>query len=206
MMTKLQNPLVVAVLASVMSALLGVTLVWRAAGPMIAASLIKPAVKELPLIQKERGWDFWTIEIENLSTELKEEKARQAKKSELLDRREARVVAEETELAKVRADIEMLRKEVGTKVVEISSDESKNIRTLAQAYTILTPKAAVAIIRELDDATVVKILSVMKPEVVAAIFEEMSSAAGADGPLAKRVAMLSEKIRVMRSTKTAGAS
>jgi hypothetical protein len=43
----------------------------------------------------------------------------------------------------------------------------------------------------------------MKSDVVAPIFEEMSRAAGADTTLAKRAALLSDRLRLMKSAKTA---
>ena len=55
----------------------------------------------------------------------------------------------------------------------------------------------------MDDVMVVKILSMMKPDVVAPIFEEMSRTIGADGTLARRAALLSDRLRLIRSTKTA---
>ncbi len=154
--------------------------------------------------ERQRGWNFWTIEIDNLANELKGERDRLHKQTEQLDRREAQLAAESQELNKVRAEIEGLRQEIATKVVEINADETKNLRTLAQTYTNLTPKAAVAIIREMDDLMVVKILSMMKPDVVAPIFEEMSRTAGTDGtPMARRAAVLSDRLRLLKSTKTA---
>ena len=115
-----------------------------------------------------------------------------------------RVVAEEKELAKVRADIEHLRREIADKVIEIAADESKNLRALSLTYANLTPRAAVAIFKEMDDATAVKILSLMKAETIGPIFEEMAKTAGADGALARRAAMLSEKLRLMKASKRAG--
>ena len=128
------------------------------------------------------------------------------KQADLLDQRAARLAADQAELAKVRAAIEQMRREIGDRLIEVKADESKNLRTLSQTYGNLTPKAAVAIIKELDDLTVVKILSLMKPDVVAPIFEEMSSSAGPDGPLAKRAATLSEKLRLMKAASATTAS
>jgi hypothetical protein len=60
----------------------------------------------------------------------------------------------------------------------------------------------VAIFKEMDDTTAVKILSLMKADVVGAIFEQMSVTLGSDGaPLARRAALLSEKLRLMKATK-----
>lgn len=203
MIAKLQNPIAAAGLSLVICVALGVGLCWRAAGPLLEAAMATH-VKKTDEEKKAKGWDFWTIEIENLSNELKEERSRLRKQSELLDQRDARIKSEEKELGKIRAEIENMRKEIGDRVIEISADESKNIRALAQTYANLTPRAAVAILKEMDDTTAVKILSLMKADIVGQIFEQMSVTPGTDGtPLARRAAVLSEKLRLMKSTKTA---
>jgi flagellar motility protein MotE (MotC chaperone) len=150
--------------------------------------------------QLAQGWDFWTIEIENLTNELKEEKVRLRKRSDELDQRAARLEVEQQELDKVRNDIEALHRQMEDRITTISADESKNLRSLAQTYSNLTPKAAVAILREMDDGTAIKILSLMKPDVVGPIFEEMATGSPNDNSLARRAAVLSDKLRLMRST------
>ncbi|MBX3738998.1 MAG: hypothetical protein KF715_20055 [Candidatus Didemnitutus sp.] len=201
-MTKLvQNPAVVVILALLSGMAAGLGWFWRAGDAIIAhAAAVRAAATKT---QKAQGWDFWTIEIDNLAAELKGEKERLRKQAEQLDQRAARLSAEQQELDKVRADLERMRKEISDKVVEINTDEAKNLKTLATTYANLTPRAAVAIIKELDDNTAVKILSLMKPDTVSPIFEEMSKTATADGTLARRVAILSEKLRLMKSAKPA---
>lgn len=204
---KFLSPALVAGLAIAMSVGVGVSMTWRTL-ETVAAQAAAAAEAKVPKAtpeQKKKGWDFWTIEMENLSNELKEEKQRLKKHSEQLDERAARVAAEEKELAKLRADVETLRRQMSDKVVEIAADEAKNIKSLAATYTTLTPKAAVAIFKEMDDSTAVKILSVMKPDIVGPIFEEMSKAAAADASMARRAALLSEKLRMMKAAK-AGSS
>ena len=204
MIAKLQNPLTAMTLSLVLSIGLGTALCWRAAAPLIAlaaAARPKPAA-----VKKEKGWDFWTIEVENISTDLKEERALLRKQADQQEQRAARLAAEEKELGKIRADIEGLRQQIADKVIEITADEAKNLRTLSQTYTNLSPRAAVAIFREMDDITAVKILSLMKPDVVGPIFEEMSRTAGTDGPLARRAAVLSEKLRLMKAGKPSSPS
>lgn len=201
MMTKLQNPIFAAGFSLLLSVALGVALCWRATAPLFVTAMAHGSqVKKAPAVEKIKGWDFWTIEIENLSNELKGERERLKKQSDVLDQRTVRLANEEKELAKVRAEIEGMRKEIVGRVTEISADEEKNIRMLAQSYTTLTPKAFVTILREMDDATSVKLLSVMKADKVGAIFEEMSRTESKDGPLSKRAALLSEKMRQMKSS------
>jgi len=202
MIAKFKSPAIVATFAIFFSVLVGVATFWRTAAPLfeLAAKAAAAHVKAPPADLKEKGWDFWTIEIENLSAELKGERDRLRQQQDLLDRRAAQLANESKELAKVRSEIELIRKNITEKIVEISADEEKNIATLAKTYSNLTPKAAVAIIRDLDETTAVKILSIMKADAVSPIFEEMSRTAGGDGgPLSKRVAVLSERMRQVKA-------
>ena len=203
-MSKLAHPLVAAILGLVLGLGSGLFTFWRAAHVALEHAIkLVPHKDAVGTEERERGWNFWTIEIENLANELKGERDRLRKQTEQLDRREAQIAAEGQELNKVRLEVEGLRQEIATKVIEINADEVKNIRGLAQTYTNLSPRAAVAILREMDDIMVVKILATMKPDVVAPIFEEMSKTTGPDGPLAKRAATLSDRLRLLKSLKTA---
>ncbi|MEO6875338.1 MAG: hypothetical protein ABI222_11025 [Opitutaceae bacterium] len=204
MISKLQNPITAMAVSLVLSITLGVALCWRAAGPLLA--LAAAAVpKSVKVEKKEKGWDFWTIEMENLSTDLSEERTRLRKRSDQLDQRASRLDAEQQELAKIRTDIDGLRQEIASKVIAVGADEAKNLRTLSQTYTNLTPRAVVAIFHEMDDVTVVKILSLMKPDVVGPIFEEMTRNA-ADSATIRRAAVLSEKLRLVKAAKPPSSS
>lgn len=197
----LLNPSIVALLGVLSGSAVGLGWFWRAANLLVEHAVATlPAPKEVE--GKSQGWDFWTIEIDGLSSELKEERARLRQQADTLNQRAARLASEQQELAKIRAEIEAMRAEINKKVIEITADESKNLKSLAQTYAGLTPRGAVAILREMDDTTVVKILSLMKSESVGPIFEEMARTAGPDGPLAKRAATLSEKLRLMKATKS----
>lgn len=200
-MTKvLSNPIVVIVLALVTGTVAGLLPLWHAAD-----LIVKQAASERPdpgSEMKAQGWDFWTPEIERLSNELRDEKARLGKVATELDQRAGRLASERKEIDALRAGLEGMRRELMEKVLEISADEAKNVRTLAQTYSSLSPKAVVAIFRELDDEAAVKILSLMKSDVVAPIFEEMAKTAGPDGtPLARRAAQLSDRLRLIRPNK-----
>jgi flagellar motility protein MotE (MotC chaperone) len=199
-MKLLANPILIAVIGILSGTVVGLGTFWRAAGKMVDAAIAaRPAA---PVAEgKEQGWDFWTIEIDGLSSELKDEKARLRQQADALNQRAARLSSEQQELTKVRADIESMRAEINRKVIEITADESKNLKSLSQTYSTLTPKGAVAIFKEMDDTTAVKILSLMKSDIVGPIFEEMARTQGPDGPLAKRAAALSEKLRLMKAAK-----
>jgi flagellar motility protein MotE (MotC chaperone) len=205
MIAKLQNPVAFITASLVVSIAVGVASSYKALSSVLSQVAVAP-VKEAPAELKQKGWDFWTIEIETLATELKEEKARLKKQAEMLEQRSTRLAAEEKEFAKLRAEIEAMRKQISDRFIEITADEMKNIRSLAATYANLTPRAAVAIFREMDDSTAVKILSVMKADIVGPIFEEMSKTSATDTALAKRAALLSEKLRLMKSSKSGSTS
>jgi flagellar motility protein MotE (MotC chaperone) len=203
-MKKLTSPLVAAILGLVLGLGTGLYTFNRAAQVAFDRAVsLTPRKDKLINEERERGWNFWTIEIEELANELKGERERVRKQGEQIDRREAQLASERLELNKVRTELEGIRQEIASKIIEVNADESKNIRNLAKTYGDLPPKAAVAIIRDMDDVTVVKILSVMKSDGVTAIFEEMSHTPSPDGSLSKRAATLTDRLRLVKSTKTA---
>jgi flagellar motility protein MotE (MotC chaperone) len=109
----------------------------------------------------------------------------------------------ELDLEKSKQAIEEARQALLKKIVDITESEMKNLKVLAGTYSSLTPVAAVSVFKEMDDQVAVKILSQMKPEVVAAIFEEMSKtpevSGGKDGKtLSKKVAEWSDKMRALQ--------
>jgi flagellar motility protein MotE (MotC chaperone) len=199
-MTKIASPLTLSILGLLFGVAAGLAWFWLRADKMVALALARPRASAMAS-ERSKGWDFWTVEIDNLASELRDQRARLKKEENDLDLRTARITSDRQELEELRAELNSMHKEISDKVVEIQADEAKNLRMLAQTYTNLTPHAAVAIIRELDDATVVKILSLMKPDVVGPIFEDMAQSAPGTSD-AHRAAVLSEKLRLVRAAKS----
>lgn len=202
-MSKLtSNPLVLIVLGLILGVGTGVVSFKKMAAPLVAQA--RAGHSHASHVEKpEAPWDFWTTEIDNLSNELKDSKLSIKKRDEELTAREARLIAERQELAKQRQDLEAMRSEITTRIGEIQTDEVKNLKSLANLYSNLTPKATLTIFKEMDDVTVVKLLSLMKTDVVSPLFEEMGKQAASDPTLAKKAAALSEKLRLFKSGKTA---
>jgi flagellar motility protein MotE (MotC chaperone) len=194
------TPILIALVGVLLSVGVAAGTSWRTLARRVDTARHERAAQE-PNELKKKGWDFWTVEIENLSGDLKEQMLIMKKRSEELDQRQQRIVADEKQLAKVRSELEAMQKEISDRVIQIKADEEVNLKKLASMYANLTPKAVVAIIREMDDTTAVKILSLMKPDVVGPIFEQMTTmSAGADNPLARRAAILTEKLRLMKAS------
>lgn len=209
MIAKIASPSSALVLALLLAIAAGPAWFFvKTAAPLAAAVAARRAQQqtaaEAVTERKAQGWDFWTLEMESLANELKDEKAQLRQRSDLLDQRAARLTADRQELDRIRSEIEGMRRDLDARVIAIKSDEAKNLRSLALTYSTLTPEGAVAIIREMDDPTVVKILSLMKADQTGAIFEQMaktpdvSTGAAAGATLAKRAALLMDKIRLMK--------
>lgn len=203
-MKPFRSPLVVAILGGVLGLGAGLGWFWLQAQSVVTevrAARLAAAEPARPA----KPWDFWTLEIDNLASELKDAKALLAKREEELALRENRLAAEVREMEKLRAQLEALRTEIGQRVVEVQAEELRNLKSLAATYSNLTPKAALAIMREMDDGMIAKLLALMKPDVTGPIFEEMAQASGSDPALAKRAAELSDRLRLLRPVKAAQA-
>jgi len=151
-----------------------------------------------------RDWVFWTDEINKLSSNLKEEREGLEERSKELESFEKRLVGEREELRKVRTELEGMRREVTDNIPKIELSEKQNVKNLAKTYSTMKPQDAVAVMREMDDSSIVKILASMKADVVGTIFQEMAKAKDSDGTLAVRAARISEQLRLVRNeTKTA---
>ena len=198
-MKLLSNPIVLVVLGLILGVGTSTGLIWTTSKPLvkqIAAAQASAGKPERP----EPPWDFWTIEVETLANELKEQKAAIKQREEGIAARESRLQAEQRELEKTRKQVEALRDEIATKMIEVQADEAKNLKTLASTYRNLSPKTAVAILREMEELTVVKVLSLMKTDEVSALFEEMGKSG--DPALIKRAAHLSERIRLLKAARS----
>jgi|HubBroStandDraft_1064217.scaffolds.fasta_scaffold117425_2 flagellar motility protein MotE (MotC chaperone) len=199
MTTRIASPLSLSLVGLIAGIASGLGWFWLRADCLVEVALAR-AHSAGKVADKSKGWDFWTIEIDSLASELKDEKARVRNEEEQLDQRTARLASDRQELDKLRTELNAMHKDISDSIVEIQADEAKNLRMLAQTYTNLSPHAAVVIIRELDDPTAVKILSLMKPDVIGPIFEDMTlSASGASD--AHRAAVLSEKLRLVKAQK-----
>lgn len=195
-MKLLTNPLVSVTLGIALGVGTGLGVFWHEAKSLAKAARVSHEVKKTPP-RPDKPWDFWTLEIENLATELKDQKAAQAAREQAIAAREERLAAEQRELEKTRSQIASLRAELLGKMTELEADETKNLKTLAKTYSELSPKAAVGILRELDETTAVKILYLMKSDVVSPILQEMG--ASPDPSLAKRAAQLTDRLRLVKN-------
>jgi flagellar motility protein MotE (MotC chaperone) len=195
-MKRLRSPLVTLVLCLVLSSATGLAWYWQGAAILVSRARARRAAA-VEATRPQKPWDFWTPEMENLERELKESRVAVAQREAAVDRREKRLAADLQELDKVRQQVESLRTEISQHITEVQTQEMGNLKTLATTYSLLSPKAAVAIFAQMDDVTVAKLLSLMKPETAAALLEEISRTPGENNANLKRAADLSQRLRLL---------
>ena len=191
--------------SSLLSGLLAVVLFFGVQGYLVLRFLQTPATEEParngaiePTQPARFYWDFWTPEIDAFVEDLRTQRLALDDRKAELAAIEARVAAERLELEKTRQRLEAFRSSLEESIVEVGLTEEKNLKTLAQTYSNMPPASALMILREMEDDVVVKILMQMKPDVVGAIFEEMTNQADDTGLLVKRAAVLSNRLRLAR--------
>lgn len=195
-MKLLSKPLFVVLAGTLASAGAGVFAFQQAAaGILIAERERRVAVVEAT--RPPEPWDFWTVELENLSRELQARLAQVDARAAELDRRDQILSAGRAELETTRRQVEAMRDEISRRIVTVEAQEARNLRSLAQTYALLSPGAAVAIFDGLDDGTVTKLLSLMKPESASAILEEFSRGGGPSDQRLKRAAEISQRLRLL---------
>ncbi len=166
-----------------------------------------PAAKAKPalVLVGARPFDVWSTETDEMIAELRREKTRLDDRGHDLDTLKTRLDGERAELDRLKTEIVTARQELDKAATEMTEDETRNLRPLSQTYAKLTPRATVAIFRELDDSTALKILSLMKNDAVSQIFEEMAHTSDQNGTMATRAAALTEKLRLLKKAPATGA-
>lgn len=180
--------------------------------PSVTTLPAEPPATRTKIKSQSKDWDFYTAEIDNLIQELQKERTGYEVKTKDLGAVEMRIAAEKQELLRLREDllrlrgeIEKMRDNLTTQTTELLSTEKSNIRNLARSYAIMKPAEAVAILSEMSDANIVKLLATMKADIVAKILGEMAKtkdpAAPADSKttLANRAATISDQLRLFKN-------
>jgi flagellar motility protein MotE (MotC chaperone) len=146
------------------------------------------------------SWDFKNPEADQLIAELKIEKKLVEQRQQQLDDLAARLNTERAELGQVIQSVRQLQTEFDKAVLHVKDDEAVNLKKLAKVYAAMSPDAAAAVLEQLDNEAVVKIMLFLKEGETATILEAMSKKSDA---AARRTAQISEQIRLSaRSTTT----
>jgi flagellar motility protein MotE (MotC chaperone) len=138
-----------------------------------------PVAKDSPTAKAQEEhrqfvyWNFRTTEINKMITDLAEQRAALQAREEQIGADEARITSERKENERIREEITRSRKELTDFIVEMRSGEAAHLREQVAIFNSMTPDGIVSVFNEKSDAEVVKILALMKPDIVAQILETM---------------------------------
>ena len=176
--------------------------------PSVTTLPPEPPATRTKIKSQSKDWDFYTAEIDNLLQELQKQRTAYEMKTKDLGAVEMRIEAEKQELLRLRGEIQKMRDDLTTQTTELLSTEKSNVRNLARTYASMKPVEAVAILSQMSDANIVKLLATMKADIVAKILGEMAKtkdpAAPADSKttLANRAAVISDQLRLFKNETT----
>ena len=163
--------------------------------------------KEDPVIppteRPPKIWSFKTEAVDQLISELKDERKKFTEEQKTLETIRAQLTTERAELTHVRDEIKTLRDELDQRVVKIEESDLKNLKTLANQYSAMKPATTVSIFKEMDEGMVVRIIGTMKADKITAILEEMAKVREKPGEeaAARKIVRLMDKLRLLQAPK-----
>lgn len=166
---------------------------WNAATRKIDAANAAAAAEAQKAEKTETPWSFDTAEIDSLVKELREERQTLAKREKDLNDLADRLRAERNELTQLTQTVFRMQKEFDSSVSRVSEEETGNLKKLAKTYSAMDAEGAANIFKQMDDASVVKIMVFMKEQETSPIITALAKGGEAD---AKRAADLTERLRV----------
>ena len=155
---------------------------------------LQAATSQLPAEEEEGGGSFWQShnpETDQLLQEIRRAKADLAKREAELRELATRLQAERAEINTVTQRVAQLQTEFDQNVIRVREEEVPTLKKMAKLYTSMTPEAALAIFKEMDDQSVAKIFKTMKESDTAPLLEAMTKQGEAQ---AKRAAAISEAL------------
>jgi flagellar motility protein MotE (MotC chaperone) len=167
------------------------------------AALLRPeqfasAAAPAPAVKSEAGdapsWKFRNPEFEQWIDELKREKESLAVREQQLHELQTRLEAERAEILTVTQAVHQLQSEFDGNVVRIKEQEVDNLKRQTKVISGMSPEGAVAMLNEMPDDDLVKILFTLKPDSVSEILDAFSKMGKTE---AKRAAALSERLRLV---------
>ena len=159
----------------------------------VAARPTRPAAGDASAHAPTSSWEFRSPEADQLTAELKTERAAVAQKEKQLNDLAARLQAERSELNIITQSVHRMQVEFDRTVVRVREEELGNLKKLARTYATMTPEGAAAILRQQEDDSAVKILVFMKEGETAPILETLARLGETE---AKRAATLADRLRL----------
>lgn len=133
------------------------------------------------------SWNFKNPDFDQWVEDIKREKASLDVRQKQLDALEKRLNSEKAEISTVTQTVYNLQEEFDKNVIRIKAQEAENLNKQAQVIAAMTPDGAAALLKQMPDREVVRLLYAMKPAQSSAIIDALSKLGVAE---AKRAATI----------------
>jgi flagellar motility protein MotE (MotC chaperone) len=137
------------------------------------------------------SWKFKNPEFDQWVTQMKTEKEALAAREQQLSEWQARLDAERQEITTVTQTVARLQADFDRNVVRFTSQQADNVKRQAKLIAAMTPEGSAAMLKEMADDDVVRILFTMKTDQASLILDTMSKLGKAE---ARRAAILTERM------------
>jgi flagellar motility protein MotE (MotC chaperone) len=159
---------------------------------MLPLGTVTPAVKTPMIAEDDPSWKFHNPDIDQWVSQLKSERETLAVREQQLKEWETRLAAESREIAAVTQAVTRSQQEFDKRVLLFTDQQKDNVKKQLKVIAGMTPDGAAAMLNEMPDDEVARLLYAMKPDVSAAILDAMSKTGGA---FARRAAALTDRIK-----------
>lgn len=153
---------------------------------------VTAAAKAAPVAEDDPAWKFHNPDIDQWVSQIKEEREALAVREQQLKEWEARLAAENRELSAVTQAVTRTQEDFDKRVLTFTEQEKENTKKQLKVIADMSPDGAAAMMNEMPDEEVTRLLYALKPDVSGAILDAMSKQSGVT---AKRAAALTERIR-----------
>jgi len=152
---------------------------------------LRPAASSDRSADDDPSWRFRNPEFNQWVAQIKEEKDALALREQHLTELQNRLTAERQEIMTVTQTVAQLQSEFDRNVIRFSAQATENVRRQAKLIAAMSPAGAAAMIAEMPDDDVVRILFTMKIDEASAILDTLSTRSKDD---ARRAAMLTVRL------------
>lgn len=175
-------------------ALAGCLLYLAVTAAVLNSSTFKGAqfIKSEYSADDDPSWKFRNPEFNEWLAQIKSEKDSLASRQQQLKEWQTRLDAELQEVSAVTQTVAQLQANFDKNVIRFKDAQADNEKHQAKLLSAMSPEGAIAMLDQMPDNDVVRILFLMKADVASQILDTMSKMSNAQ---AKRAALLTEKLR-----------
>ncbi|HTR40582.1 MAG TPA: hypothetical protein VMH87_03125 [Pseudomonadales bacterium] len=142
--------------------------------------------------EDDPSWRFRNPEFNQWVSQIQNEKEKLDLRQQKLDEWQTRLNLELQEMSVVTTTVNQLQSNFDQSVIRFKAQESDNVKHQAKLISAMSPEGSVAMLDQMSDDEVVRILFTMKPDVASAILDTLSKRSIDD---AKRAALLTGRLQ-----------